>query len=64
MLDRRYERGADGVRGEADYRGLADRFAIRRTSPGFWAWSDTLIAAHAAAPGEAGLPDYARLENR
>jgi hypothetical protein len=54
-----------GLRGEADYRALADRFAIRRTSPGFWAWSDALIAAHAAAaPGEAGLPDYARLENR
>jgi hypothetical protein len=50
---------------EADYRRLADRFAIRRTNPAFWAASDELLAAFAAsAPAEAGLFDYSRLENR
>jgi hypothetical protein len=50
---------------EADYRRLADRFAIRRTDPAFWAASDQLLAAYAAwAPAEAGLFDYSRLENR
>jgi hypothetical protein len=50
---------------EADYRRLADRFAIRRTDLAFWAASDELLAAYAAwAPAEAGLFDYSRLENR
>jgi hypothetical protein len=50
---------------EADYRALADRFAIRRTNPAFWAASDALIDAYAKrAPIEAGLFDYNRLENR
>jgi hypothetical protein len=50
---------------EADYRRLADRFAIRRTDPAFWAASDELLAAFATcAPAEAGLFDYSRLENR
>ena len=33
---------------ETDYRRLADRFAIRRTDPAFWAASDELLAAYAA----------------
>ena len=50
---------------EADYRRLGDRFAIRRTSPAFWAESDAMIDAYARwAPLEAGLFDYNRLENR
>ncbi len=50
---------------EADYRRLADRFAIRRTSPAFWAASDAMIDAYAkGVPLEAGLFDYNRLENR
>jgi len=50
---------------EDDYRRLADRFAIRRTNPAFWAASDALIDAYAKrAPIEAGLFDYNRLENR
>ena len=50
---------------EADYRRLADRFAIRRTNPAFWADSDEVLAAFAAwAPAEAGLFDYRRLESR
>ena len=50
---------------EDDYRKLADRFAIRRTNPAFWAASDALVGAYARqAPREAGLFDYNRLENR
>jgi hypothetical protein len=50
---------------ENDYRKLADRYAIRRTNPRFWATSDELIDAYAAwAPVEAGIFDYSRLENR
>ena len=50
---------------ETDYRRLADRFAVRRTDPAFWAASDELLAAYASwATTEAGLFDYSRLENR
>jgi hypothetical protein len=50
---------------EDDYRALADRFAIRRTNPLFWTYSDDLQNAYARlAPGEGGLFDYNRLENR
>ena len=50
---------------EADYRALADRYALRRTRADFWARSDALQDAYAAwAPVEAGLLDYNRLENR
>jgi hypothetical protein len=50
---------------EDDYRALADRFAIRRTHPQFWTYSDALQDTHARlAPIEAGLFDYNRLENR
>lgn len=54
-----------GLSSEADYRALADRFAIRRTNPAFWAYSDALQDAHASvAPGQLGLFDYNRFENR
>jgi Fatty acid cis/trans isomerase (CTI) len=50
---------------EADYRALADRHALRRTDPGFWAASDALHEAYQRwSPAEAGLLDYGRLENR
>jgi hypothetical protein len=50
---------------EEDYSALADRFAIRRTNPAFWDYSDALQNAHAIlAPGQMGLFDYNRLENR
>lgn len=53
------------LRSEADYRALADRFAIRRTSPAFWPASDALMAAYRRwAPGEAGVVDWGRLDNR
>jgi hypothetical protein len=54
-----------GLRSEADYRRLADRWALRRTDPRFWATSDALMDAYQRwAPGEAGLLDLSRLENR
>jgi hypothetical protein len=54
-----------GLASEADYRKLADRFAVRRTSPQFWAASDALHEAYLKwAPLEAGLFDYNRLQNR
>jgi hypothetical protein len=44
---------------------MADRFAVRRTHPDFWATSDALMQAYAQwSPLEAGLLDYNRLENR
>ena len=50
---------------EPDYRALADRFVIRRTSPAFWGASDALAAAYRQwSPLEAGLFDYNRLDNR
>lgn len=50
---------------EADYRALADRHAIRRSNPQFWAASDALIDAYLRSdPADAGLLDYGRLENR
>ena len=48
-----------------DYGRLADRFAVRRTDPGFWEVSDAMMEAYErTAPLEAGLFDYQRLENR
>ncbi len=50
---------------EQEYRALADRFAVRRTSAAFWAFSDALPEAYKAqAPLEAGLLDLNRFENR
>ncbi len=54
-----------GMASEGDYRKLADRFALRRTNPQFWAGSDALHEAYGAwAPLEAGLFDYNRFQNR
>jgi hypothetical protein len=50
---------------EDDYRMFADRFAIRRTNPRFWTYSDELQDAYIhLSPVEPGLFDYNRLENR
>lgn len=58
-------RAVAGLRSEADYRALADRYAIRRTNADFWRESDALMSAYQAwAPAEAGLLDWSRLENR
>lgn len=54
-----------GLTSEADYRQLAERFAVRRTSQDFWRHSDRVHEAyHRIDPIEAGLLDYNRLENR
>jgi hypothetical protein len=59
---------ATAIRGLAsadDYRKLADRFAIRRTNPAFWAASDAMNDAYAQSRSpDAGLFDLNRLENR
>jgi hypothetical protein len=58
-------RQAAALTSEADYRALADRRAVRRSDPGFWAVSDALLDAYQRwSPAEAGLLDYGRLENR
>jgi hypothetical protein len=54
-----------GLGSEEYYRKLADRFAIRRTDPAFWAASDAMNDAYAQSwSPEAGLLDLNRLENR
>ena len=54
-----------GLGSEDDYRKLADRFAIRRTDPTFWAASDAMNDAYAQSRSlDAGLFDLNRLENR
>ena len=54
------------LRTAMDYRVFAERYAIRRTHPQFWAFSDALQQAHQAqdAVRDAGLLDYNRWENR
>lgn len=50
---------------EKDYTYLLDQFGIRRSNPGFWAYSDQLHERYfTAEPVEAGWLDYNRLENR
>ena len=54
-----------GLGSEVDYRAMADRFAIRRTSDRFWPTSDALMqAVRQTDPHTAALLDYSRLENR
>jgi hypothetical protein len=54
-----------GLTSEADYRKLAGRFAVRRTSQDFWPHSDGVHEAYRRIdPIGAGLLDYNRLENR
>ncbi|QSA97843.1 fatty acid cis/trans isomerase [Methylococcus sp. EFPC2] len=56
---------AGNIRSDQDYAALAERFAIRRTDPRFWAHSDAVYEAfRQAEPVEAALFDYNRLENR
>lgn len=58
-------RAVEGLQSEADYRALADRFAIRRSHADFWAASDALMQAYQRhSPREAGVLDWSRLENR
>ena len=65
MCIRDRARAIAALSSENDYRTLADRYAVRRSDPGFWPTSDELQAAHLlAAPISAGILDYNRLENR
>ncbi len=60
-----FVRGVQKARTESDYAALMTRFGVRRTSPAFWAHSDSLYQAYQRlAPNEAGLFDFSRLENR
>ena len=54
-----------GLTSEADYRKLAERFAVRRTNQDFWRHSDVVHDAYRRIdPIDSGLLDYNRLENR
>jgi len=54
-----------GLRSEADYAALRQRFGVRRNNPGFWALSDEVHERYARSrPLEAGVLDYNRLEDR
>ena len=55
----------EGLRSEADYSKLLDRFGIRRTDPRFWAVSDQVSADYQNAEAIShGVLDYSRYENR
>ena len=59
---------ADAIRklkSEADYAAFSERFAVRRTDPGFWAVSDALVERYRRdQPIQAGILDLNRFENR
>ncbi|UXI03951.1 fatty acid cis/trans isomerase [Photobacterium sp. TY1-4] len=56
---------ANAVHTEREYQALLDRFAIRRTDPNFWAFSDTLNTLYRKnQPIDSGLLDYNRIQNR
>jgi hypothetical protein len=53
------------IRADEDYQHLVERFAVRRTNPDFWKFSDQLQAEEARSGlRDRGLLDYNRLENR
>lgn len=53
------------VDSEERYRALKDKYAVRRSDPQFWAFSDKVHQLyHRSEPDEAALLDYNRLENR
>jgi hypothetical protein len=55
----------EGLRTEADYSALLDRFGIRRTDERFWAVSDRVSADYQNSEGIShGVLDYSRYENR
>ncbi|MGC1864317.1 MAG: fatty acid cis/trans isomerase [Methylocystis sp.] len=60
-----FVQAVSSLKSEDDYRRLSDRFAVRRTDPKFWEFSDLLQAAEAGmSQADRGLLDYNRLENR
>jgi Fatty acid cis/trans isomerase (CTI) len=55
----------EGLRNEADYSALLDRFGIRRTDKRFWAVSDQVLADYQNSEAIShGVLDYSRYENR
>lgn len=53
------------LRSEADYAAFSKRFAVRRTNPDFWAFSDALVDRYLRdQPIDGGVLDYNRFENR
>ena len=53
------------LRSQADYAVFAKRWAVRRNSPDFWAFSDALLDRYRKDQSiEAGVLDYNRFENR
>lgn len=53
------------VQNADDYTTLANKFAIRRTNPSFWSFSDALQQYYLKKePIKAGILDYNRFENR
>jgi hypothetical protein len=55
----------EGLRSEADYSKLLDRFGVRRTDPRFWSVSDQVLADYQNAEAIShGVLDYSRYENR
>ncbi|WP_407676570.1 fatty acid cis/trans isomerase [Photobacterium obscurum] len=53
------------IQSEQDYREFLDKYAVRRTSPDFWSFSDRISQLYRENyPIEAGLLDYNRLQNR
>ncbi|WP_105265296.1 fatty acid cis/trans isomerase [Pseudoalteromonas sp. T1lg76] len=60
-----FVQGLEQVRNEQQYRALKSRFAVRRSDPDFWRYSDLLHQVSKRYRGiEYGLFDYNRLENR
>jgi hypothetical protein len=54
-----------GLKSEADYTAFAERYAVRRTAPDFWAVSDGLVDRYRRdQPLQAGVLDLNRYENR
>ena len=54
-----------GMKNDADYTALANSFAIRRTNPEFWAFSDALQRYYVQQePVTGAILDYNRFENR
>jgi len=54
-----------GLKSEADYAAFAERYAVRRTNPDFWAVSDAVVDRYRRdQPLQAGILDLNRYENR
>lgn len=60
-----FTKAVAALKSEADYTALADRYAIRRSNPKFWEFSDALHESLARSNAlDTAILDYNRLENR